>query len=69
MLDYYDATGFFLAVTSNITVPLIDHLTSLSKRYDVNWWTEREVFKALQQYPAIADKLKLRTLFWRQNQP
>ena len=58
MLDYYDATGFFLAVTSNITVPLIDHLTSLSKRYDVNWWTEREVFKALQQYPAIADKYK-----------
>lgn len=55
-LDYYAATGFFLAVASDITTPLIDHLTSLSKKYDVDWWTGREIFKALQQYPVIANQ-------------
>ena len=42
----------------DVVYDVINRLTSLSKRYDVNWWTEREVFKALQQYPAIADKYK-----------
>lgn len=45
-----------MAVASDITTPLIDHLTSLSKKYDVDWWTGREIFKALQQYPVIANQ-------------
>ncbi len=57
-LDYYEATGFLLAVTSDVTAPLIDHLTSLSKKYDVDWWTGREIFKALRQYPVIAEQYK-----------
>ena len=54
-LDYYEATGLFLAV---VTAPLIDHLASLSKKYDVDWWTGREIFKALRQYPVIAEQYK-----------
>lgn len=57
-LDYYEATGFLLAVTSDVTVPLIDHLTSLSQKYDVDWWTGREIFKALRQYPIITERYK-----------
>lgn len=55
-LEYYEATGFLLAVTSEITAPLIDHLTSLEKKYDVDWWTRRELFKIMRQYPSLVDK-------------
>ena len=54
-LDYYEATGFLLAVTSDITAPLIDHLTSLEKKYDVDWWTKREIFKIIRQYPSLVN--------------
>lgn len=54
-LDYYEATGFLLAVTSDITAPLIDHLTSLEKKYDVDWWTRRELFKIMRQYPSLVN--------------
>ncbi len=54
-LDYYEATGFLLAVTSEITAPLIDHLTLLEKKYDVDWWTRRELFKIMRQYPSLVD--------------
>ncbi len=55
-LDYYEATGFLLAVTSEVTAPLIDYLTSLSKKYNVDWWTKREIFKVLRQYPSLVDE-------------
>lgn len=45
----------FLAVTSDITAPLIDHLTSLEKKYDVDWWTRRELFKIMRQYPSLVN--------------
>ena len=48
-LDYYNANGFFLAVTSGITTQLIDHLCKLQESRDVDWWTEREIFKKLRQ--------------------
>ena len=55
MLDYYEASGFLLAVTSDVTAPLIDYLMSLSKKYKVDWWTKREIFKTLRQYPSLVD--------------
>ena len=55
-LDYYDATGYHLAVTSNLTSALIDHLLSIGQKYDVNWWSEREIFNILRQYPALVEK-------------
>lgn len=54
-LDYHNANGFFLAVTSVITSQLIDHLCKLKEKRDVDWWTEREIFKKLRQNPQIAD--------------
>ena len=56
ILDYYEATGFLLAVTSDITAPLIDHLSLLAKKYDVDWWTSREIFKKLRQYPMLVER-------------
>lgn len=55
-LDYYDATGYHLAVTSNLTSALIDHLLDIGQKYDVNWWSEREIFGILRQYPALVEK-------------
>lgn len=55
-LDYYNANGFFLAVTSSITTQLIDHLCKLKEKRDVDWWTEREIFKKLRQNSYIADR-------------
>lgn len=55
-LDYHNAKGFLLATSSDITVPLIDQLQSLKKRYDVDWWTGRELFRILRQYPSLVDK-------------
>lgn len=55
-LDYYNANGFFLAVTSGITTQLIDHLCKLKEKRDVDWWTERELFKKLRQNSYIADR-------------
>lgn len=55
MLEYYGADGFFLAVSSIVSSPLVDHLCKLKEIYDIDWWTERELFKKLRQHPSIAD--------------
>jgi len=55
-VDFYSADGFFLAVTSGITTQLIDHLCKFKQKRDVDWWTEREIFKKLRQYPNIVDR-------------
>lgn len=57
-LDFHNANGFLLAVASEITTPLIDHLMSLSQRYHVKWWTGREIFKILRQYPMLIDRYR-----------
>lgn len=49
MIEHYGANGFFLAVTSNITVPLIDVLCKLGEKYEVDWWTQREIFSLLRK--------------------
>lgn len=56
IIDYYNAVGYFLAVTSGVTTQLIDHLCKLKEKRDVDWWTEREIFKKLRQNSYIADR-------------
>lgn len=48
-IEHYDAIGFFLAVTSTITVPLIDNLCKLGEKYEIDWWTQREIFSILRK--------------------
>lgn len=49
MLDNYNAKGFVLAVASELTVPLLDYLVKLAENYEVEWWTEREIFSKLRR--------------------
>jgi len=35
---------------------VIDHLCKLKEKRDVDWWTEREIFKKLRQNSFIADR-------------
>ncbi len=56
MLDHYDAEGFFLAASNKIRVSLIDYLRKLEEKYDVDWWTDREIFNRLRQDPFLADR-------------
>lgn len=55
-IEMYNAAGYMLAVSSNITTPLIDHLCKLKEKYDVDWWTEREIFQRLRQYPILLNR-------------
>lgn len=54
-LENYEANGYFLVTSSSITSPLLDHLTKLRSKFEVEWWTEREIFKLLRQYPIIVN--------------
>lgn len=55
-IEFNNADGYFLAVTSNMTTELIDHLIKLKENRDIDWWTEREIFKKLRQNSYIADR-------------
>ena len=54
-IEYHGASGFFLMASSGITSQLINHLELLKTKYKVDWYSEREIFKLLRQYPSIAD--------------
>lgn len=54
-VEHYNGQGFFLAVTSAVSAPLIDHLCKLKEIWDTDWWTEREIFKKLRHHPRIAN--------------
>ena len=55
-IEHYDATGFYVFAATSLTAPLIDNLTKLKERYDIDWWTEREIFSRLRQHSDIADR-------------
>lgn len=55
-IEHYNATGFYLFVSSVLTTPLIDNLVKLKEKYETDWWTEREIFKKLRQNTDIADR-------------
>lgn len=58
MLENYDAKGFILAVASELTVPLIDNLNKLSENFEVEWWTEREIFSKLRRNFYLLERYK-----------
>jgi len=43
-LEYFDATGYFLVVSSQLATSLTDHLDAIRRRgqYWVDWWTRAE---------------------------
>ena len=49
-IEFHKAKGYFLAVSSYVTNPLISHLESLKENhnYFVNWWTRDEIEKRLK---------------------
>ncbi len=55
-IEHYDASGFFLATSSNITTQLNDYLIKLKNKFEIDWWTEREIFMLLKQYPIIVNE-------------
>lgn len=58
MIDDHNASGFFLAVSSQITSSLTDHLYRLrdGHRYWVDWWNRIEIEDRLHEHPDIAQK-------------
>ena len=49
------ATGYFLAVSSQISGPLISHLESLKRnKLFVEWWTRLEIEARLRKHPDVA---------------
>lgn len=58
MLDDNGARGFFLAVSSQATVPLIDVLRKIGEKYEVDWWTEREIFQRLRRNSYLVERYK-----------
>lgn len=58
ILEYYEADGYYLVTSSNITSTLLDHLTKLKSKFEVDWWTEREIIKLLRQYPIIVNEYR-----------
>ena len=58
LLEHNDATGYFLAVSSHLTVGLIDHLQALKKRgtYWTDWWTRLEIEARLERNIDIAKR-------------
>lgn len=49
-IEFHKAKGFFLAVSSHITNPLISHLETLKENqgYYIDWWTKDEIEKRLK---------------------
>lgn len=58
MLDNNDARGFLLAVSSQVTSPLIDVLRKIGEKYEVDWWTEREIFQMLRRNSYLIERYK-----------
>lgn len=58
MLENYNAKGFILVVASELTVPLIDNLNKLAEKYEVEWWTGREIFSKLRRNYYLLERYK-----------
>lgn len=58
VVEHYGATGYFLAVSSQITTSLTDHLDSLRRRGTIwcDWWTRSEIEERLSRHQDIAHK-------------
>lgn len=53
-IEFHDAAGYFLAVSSQISRPLINHLEQLKRKLSfVEWWTRLEIEERLRRHPDI----------------
>ena len=59
-LDYYDADGYWLFVSSQISIHLSEYLQKLRDKNDflIDWWNRAEIEESLKNYPEIIDKYK-----------
>ncbi|MBK5503245.1 restriction endonuclease [Bacillus sp. TH12] len=59
-IDIYDAHGYLLTVSSQITAPLYDYLKKLRNKGDfwIDWWTRDEIEDRLLQNPHIITRYK-----------
>ena len=57
-IEHYNVQGYWLFVSSQISVPLTEVLQKLrdSNSYDVNWWNRNDIEGILQSYPEITNK-------------
>lgn len=57
-VEHHEASGYFLAVSSQITTTLTDHLDLLRRRGKiwVDWWTRNELEERLSKHQDIAHK-------------
>lgn len=59
-VEHHAAKGYFLAVSSQISGPLIAHLESLKRRmWFVDWWTRLEMEARLRRHPDVADRYRV----------
>lgn len=59
-LDYYDAEGYWLFVSSQISIHLSEYLQKLRDRNEflIDWWNRSDIEEILMNYPEIIDKYK-----------
>lgn len=59
-LDYYDAQGYWLFVSSQISVHLSEYLQKLRDKdiYLIDWWNRAEIEEVLRNYPEIIESYK-----------
>ncbi|MCY7949365.1 restriction endonuclease [Bacillus inaquosorum] len=57
-IENYNAQGYFLVVSSSLTSPLHDHLSSMREKgvYWIDWWTRKEIEDRLTDNLSIAKK-------------
>lgn len=64
-IRFHEADGFFLAVSSHLTAPLVETLEKLRRTYDLyaDWWGKHEIEERLRRMPAVAARYS--DLVWR----
>ncbi len=58
-VEHHSAHGYFLAVSSQISGPLISSLECLKRHnWFVEWWTRLEIESRLRRHPDVADRYR-----------
>ena len=60
-VEYYGAQGYFLAVSTELTSPLIEQLEVIGRDrgWVVDWWTRLEIENRLRRHPDIARRYEM----------
>ena len=58
LLDYHEASGYWLITSSYITTPLTQYFEKLKYNtdYEIDWWTKSEIEDQLDGHPEILNK-------------